>query len=113
MPAAEPPLPEGTHRGRISVAPDRVHDVGCALARVDGLRWAAELRVGTVHVAADDAGVLAQARDIAHAHDGWMLREAGNGISGFGRPLPNLALLQRIKAAFDPAGKLSPGRLPL
>jgi FAD/FMN-containing dehydrogenase len=32
-------------------------------------------------------------------------------VSGYGRELPNLAILQRIRAAFDPAGKLSPGRL--
>ena len=43
-----------------------------------------------------------------------MLREAGgNGIDGFGRPVPNAALMQRIKHAFDPTGKLAPGRLPL
>jgi len=26
--------------------------------------------------------------------------------------LPNIAILERIRAAFDPTGKLSPGRLP-
>jgi FAD/FMN-containing dehydrogenase len=33
-------------------------------------------------------------------------------VSGYGRDLPNLAVLERIRAAFDPTGKLSPGRLP-
>jgi FAD/FMN-containing dehydrogenase len=44
-----------------------------------------------------------------------MLREAGGAIEddGFGRPLPNLALMRRIKDAFDPAGRCNPGRLPL
>jgi FAD/FMN-containing dehydrogenase len=53
------------------------------------------------------------ARDIAAAHDGWLLREAGApGVDGYGAPLPNFAIVERIRAAFDPTGKLSPGRLP-
>lgn len=115
MSETEPPaLPDGPHRGRISVAPGNVRAVGSALAQHAGLRWCAELGVGTVHVAGDDAAFLATAREIAHAHGGWMLREAGgNDIDGFGRPLPNAPLMRRIKDAFDPIGKLSPGRLPL
>jgi glycolate oxidase FAD binding subunit len=108
---APPPLPDGAHRGRISVAPGRIEPLGRAL---DGVRWCAELGVGTVHVAADDAGALARARDVAHRHGGWMLREAGGDeLDGFGRTLPNAALMRRIKTAFDPDGKLAPGRLPL
>jgi FAD/FMN-containing dehydrogenase len=54
------------------------------------------------------------AREIAHAHGGWLLREAGgDGIDGFGRPLPNVAVMRRIKDAFDPQRKFAPGRLPL
>jgi FAD/FMN-containing dehydrogenase len=74
----------------------------------------AELGIGTVHVAGDDASVLAGARAAAEMHAGWLLREAGgDGIDGFGRPLPNHELMRRVKDAFDPAGKFSPGRLPL
>lgn len=106
--------PAGAHRGRISVAPAHVRAVGENLAAVAGLRWCAELGVGTVHVATDEPGGLAAARAVAHAHGGWMLREAGGrGIDAFGRALPNVALMRRIKAAFDPTGKLAPGRLPL
>jgi len=109
-----PALPDGPHRGRISVAPGRARALGAALATVAGVRWCAELGVGTVHVACDDASLLASARAIAHDHGGWLLREAGgDGIDGFGRALPNLALLRRVKAAFDPDRKLAPGRLPL
>ena len=109
-----PVLPEGAHRGRVSVPPGAVAAVGRELDRVDGVRWAAELGVGTVHVAGDDGSVLTAARATAHDHGGWMLREAGgDGIDGFGRPLPNAELMRRVKDAFDPTGKLSPGRLPL
>jgi len=69
--------------------------------------------VGTVHVAADDPAGLVAARAVATKHGGWLLREAGApGIDGFGGPLPNLAIVERIRAALDPTGKLSPGRLP-
>jgi FAD/FMN-containing dehydrogenase len=116
-PLATPPaLPEGAHRGRISVAPGRVRDCATALDREHGgIRWCAELGVGTIHVAADDAEALSRAREVAHTHGGWMLREAGGDPAddGYGRPLPNLDLMQRIKAAFDPEGRLNPGRLPL
>jgi FAD/FMN-containing dehydrogenase len=67
-----------------------------------------------VHVAADHEDALAAARRAAHAHGGWLLREAGApSLDGFGRELPNVALMARIAAAFDPDGKFSNGRLPL
>lgn len=114
-PCAAPAHPAGAHRGRISVAPGSIRALGAALgAALDGVRWSAELGVGTVHVAADAAEDLARAREVANAHGGWMLREAGGaGMDGFGRALPNITLMRRIKIAFDPTGKLSPGRLPL
>lgn len=113
-PAEIPDLPTGAHRGRISVPPGVLEAVGSALDAIPGARWCAELGIGTVHVAGDDVSVLVAARTIAHEHDGWMLREAGgNGLDGFGRPFPNAALMLRVKDAFDPTGKLAPGRLPL
>ena len=112
--SAVPELPNGTHRGRVSVPPGALETVGAALGAVPGARWCAELGVGTVHVAGDDVSVLAAARAIAHDHDGWLLREAGGaGLDGFGRALPNAELMQRVKDAFDPTGKFAPGRLPL
>jgi hypothetical protein len=42
-----------------------------------------------------------------------MLREAGApGLDGFGIASPNARLAERVRAAFDPTGKCSPGRLP-
>jgi hypothetical protein len=42
-----------------------------------------------------------------------MLREAGApGLDGFGVALPNAGVSERIRTAFDPTGKCSPGRIP-
>jgi glycolate oxidase FAD binding subunit len=110
---AGPEWPDGPHRGRISVRPSRVRDLAPALDRIDGVEWLAEVGVGTVHVAASDPDGLVAARAAATAQGGWLLREVGApGADGYGAPPPNLAILERIRAAFDPTGKLSPGRLP-
>jgi glycolate oxidase FAD binding subunit len=108
-----PVLPDGAHRGRISVPPA---DLAGLLSRLPaaGVRWAAVAGVGTVHVAADDSASVLAARAAAEQRGGWMLREAGlPGDDGFGIALPNAALTGRIAAAFDPTGKCAPGRLPL
>jgi len=122
---AKPAWPDAAHRGRISVPPAELRVL---LERLDGLgglggggglraagvEWAAEMGVGTVHVAAGAADALVAARDAAEAVGGWLLREQGAPrIDGFGIPLPNVALMRRIAEAFDPTGKCSPGRLPL
>jgi len=107
-----PPWPDGPHRGRMSVRPSAVPGLADALDAT-GVRWLAEVGVGTVHVASDTERALARARGVAHAAGGWMLREAGApGLDGFGTPLPNAKLAARVRAAFDPNGKCSPGRLP-
>jgi glycolate oxidase FAD binding subunit len=110
---APPPWPAGPHRGRISIPPGRLRALAPSL-EATGARWLAEVGVGTVHVACDDPATLGDARAVAAAHGGWLLREAGApGLDGFGRPLPNAALMQRIRDAYDPTGKLGRGRLPL
>lgn len=110
-----PAWPEGPHRGRISVRPGAIVELGTALDAIAGCRWIAEGGVGTVHLATDSTEALASARTVARAEGGWLLREAGGGdrFDGFGGELPDLAIARRLKHAFDPTGKLSPGRLPL
>jgi FAD/FMN-containing dehydrogenase len=47
------------------------------------------------------------------AEGGWLLRESGApGLSGFGVGLANGEVQARLKAAFDPDGRLNPGRMP-
>jgi glycolate oxidase FAD binding subunit len=107
-----PPWPAGAHRGRISVRPSALRALAPALDAT-GARWTAEIGVGTVHVATDDEATFAVARDAATRAGGWLLREAGApGLDGFGRALPNDQLMERVRDAFDPTRKLSPGRFP-
>lgn len=108
-----PPAPLGDHRGRISIPPERTGEL---LATVPGgARVRAELGVGTVLVATDSAEELDACRRAAHAVGGWMLREAGGSPDddGFGTPIPAPLVAARIRAAFDPDGRMNPGRIPL
>ena len=111
---ADPPtLPAGAHRGRISVEPRRVTAVAARLRDVDDLCYLAEMGVGTLHVATDQPQALVAARQAAVDEGGWMLRECGGpqGFGGFGGEVANSALSQRVRLAFDPQSKLSPGRM--
>jgi glycolate oxidase FAD binding subunit len=110
--SAGPSWPEGPHRGRVSVRPSALAELAPGLERA-GVRWLAEVGIGTVHVAADSEDALARARAVAEAAGGWLLREAGApGLDGFGVRQRNAQLAERVRAAFDPTGKCSPGRLP-
>jgi glycolate oxidase FAD binding subunit len=107
-----PPWPSDPHRGRASVRPAAIASLGSRLDALD-CTWLAEGGVGTVHIGAPTEAALAEARIAVEAESGWMLREAGApGLDPFGRPPANLDVMSRIKDAFDPTGKLSPGRFP-
>lgn len=108
---AAPAWPDGPHLGRASVRPGQVATLGRALSAA-GVRWSAEVGVGTVHVAADHEADLTAARAAAEACGGWLLRERGApGLDGFGTTGPNRAILGRLRDAFDPGRKLGRGRL--
>ena len=108
-----PAIASWPHRGRISVPPDAVASISARLRSLVGVAYLAEHGVGTVHVASEDPGAIAVARDLAHTHSGWLLREAGApDLDPIGCDLPAAALQRRIRAALDPTGKLAPGRVP-
>ena len=112
-PSGAPQMPVGAHRGRISVRPGEVAAVGRRLAAISGVAWLAEAGIGTIHVATGEPAALAACRDGAHVSGGWLLREAGApDLDGFGTASAAGALAERVRRAFDPAGKLAPGRLP-
>ncbi len=114
LPDDGPAWPDAPHRGRVSVPPGQVRQVGAGLAALDGVVWLAEWGVGTVHVGAATEDGLAAARGVATAAGGWLLRESGAPtLDGFGVALPASEVMARVKAAFDPTGKLAPGRLPI
>ena len=97
-----------------SVPVTAVVTLGKLLADMGDVRWLAEIGVGTVHLATDAEDALGRARGAAERVGGWMLREAGApSLDGFGIDLPNATLMARVRDAFDPRGKLAPGRLPL
>jgi glycolate oxidase FAD binding subunit len=108
-----PGWPEAAHRGRLSVPPRAIDVVGPRLTEA-GVAWLGESGIGTVHVAAQSEDGLAEARAIAHAADGWLLREAGApGLDGFGIAVPNVEVMARVKDALDPEQRMNPGRLPI
>ena len=66
---------------------------------------------GTVHVAADaEADAACRARGRRSRRRLVAARGGCAGLDGFGAAFPNLALHERIRAAFDPTGKFSRAR---
>ena len=111
--AVAPAWPDGPHRGRISVRPAALPTWATRSREPRGSggspRSASALCTSRRTIRSCSAP-----RAVAESAGGWMLREAGApDLDGFGVALPNAAVMARIKDAFDPTGKLSPGRLPL
>ena len=108
----------GAHRARVAVEPERIEALAASLDSGLGIgggraRWLAEIGVGTVHLAVDEPSLLGLARDAAHAHGGWLLREAGApDLDPFGVSFPATELQRRVRQTLDPAAKLNPGRVP-
>ncbi len=113
VPVDRPPSrPDQEHRGRASVRPGalaalarRLDDTDCTWMAEGGRRHGARRRF--------DGGRSRRGAGGAEAEGGWLLREAGApNLDPFGIALPSFDVSRRIKAAFDPFGKLNPGRLP-
>ena len=73
-----------------------------------GVRWLAEVGVGTVHVARRQRSRAGRRPRCRHRRTaaGCCARAGAPGLDGFGRRLPNLAIMQRVRAAFDPDGQV-------
>jgi len=87
-----------------AVVPSRLPDVVAGLTR-----WAALAGVGTAWVGCADPEELAELRAKTAAAGG--IAPVVRGPGGLGdAPLPAIDVHRRLKAAFDPAGILAPGR---
>jgi glycolate oxidase FAD binding subunit len=98
----------------------------CAALAGAGLALATQPAQGLIHgrlalppggapAASSVAGALSAARKAAEAGRGtWRIEAAPlahrKGLDAFGDPTPQLALLRRLKAEYDPRGVLNPGR---
>lgn len=113
-PADAPPEPSGTGLVEAGVPPPRLADLARRLEGA-GLAYEARLGVGTCLVAVDDAATVARVRAWA--------RELGGHASvldgpdhlradPWGPPPPGVALMRRLRDAFDPAGVLNERLLP-
>jgi len=99
---------------RISVAPERLQAVTATLA--PGGEWWASPGVGSLHwTGALTPEALAAAREQAERAGGSLVLMAAPAalkqrLDAWGRPPDTLAVMGRIRDAFDPARTLSPGR---
>lgn len=103
-----------TGRGLVDVGvpPVEVAAVVRELERL-GRDYLAEFGVGQCRVAIETAADLESLRALAQAHGGHAVVIDGPDdlrADPWGAPPPGLAIMQRIKRAFDPAGILNPGR---
>jgi len=110
--SADPPVPSGMGVVGVGVPPPRLGDLS-VLLEDEGFGYEARMGVGTCLVAVADAGQVARVRR-------WALGLGGHAsvLDGpdalrddpWGPPPPGLALMRRLRDAFDPSGVLN-GRL--
>ena len=107
-------FPTGAHRGRISVAPGAL-DGARRRPHAAGVRWCAELGVGTVHVAADYASMARRGARPA-AHDtavGCCAKRVATASTASAARCRTARSCDASRTPSIPTGKLAPGRLPL
>ena len=110
--ACAPAEPVGRGLVDVGVAPVAVAPVVRELERL-GNDYIAEFGVGQCRIAIETAADLGALRTLAHAHGGHAVVIDGQDdlrADPWGTPPPGLAIMKRIKQAFDPAGILNPGR---
>ena len=112
-PSEAPPEPAGRGLVDAGVPPREVARLAAALER-RGLGYEAQAGVGVCRVAVDSADDVAWVRAEATGLGGHAVVVDGPDdlrADPWGPPPPGAELMRRLKAAFDPAGVLSPGRL--
>jgi glycolate oxidase FAD binding subunit len=110
-PADSPAEPTGRGLVDVGVAPVAITPVVTVLEALHH-DYVAEFGVGKCRVAIDTAADLDALRALAHAHGGHAVVVDGPDdlrTDPWGAPQPALAIMRRIKQAFDPAGVLNPG----
>ena len=106
-----PGEPAGRGLVDLGVAPVAVAAVVAELER-RGRDYIAEFGIGQCRIAIDTPGDLETLRALARVHDGHAVVVDGpEDLRGdpWGVPPQGLAIMRRIKQAFDPAGILNPG----
>ena len=109
-----PAWPDGPHRGRISVRPGAIVELGVALDAIAGAAGSPKAGVGTVHVATDTADALTERAAAPTRPAAGSSREAGggDGFDGFGRDLPDRAIARRLEGRVRPHRQARTGPVP-
>ncbi len=111
-PAGEPPAPRGAGLVEAGVPPPRLADLARRL-EAEGLPYEARMGVGTCLVAVADASEVARVRTWAIGLGGHAsVLDGADALRAdpWGPAQPGLALMRRLREAFDPAAVLN-GRL--
>jgi glycolate oxidase FAD binding subunit len=111
-PAAEPEGPAGDGVVEAGVPPAALPHLVRRL-HADGRAFEAWMGTGICHVAVSGAAEVAAVRDLAMLFGGHAQVMDGDDTlraDPFGPPPPGAHIMRRIRAAFDPAGVMCPGR---
>ena len=109
----EPTRLSAVGRLRVGVPPTRLAEMVASLDQ-DRRAFEALVGVGSVEVAVESTADIEAVRAQAIALGGHAIVIDGPGalrVDPWGPPPPGAGLMKRIKATFDPAGILAPGRL--